>query len=81
VNKTIRHLLIASAALLFLLLSGCNDGNESTRTYTTGETLLVPAGHKVVKSGDSASIQHLYLAEDNAHYVRVLSGDVYVIVE
>lgn len=80
-HKTIPHLLIASAALLFLLLSGCDDGNESTKTYTTGETFLVPAGQKVVKSGDSASIQHIYLAEDDAHYVRVLSGDVYLIVE
>jgi hypothetical protein len=81
VHKTIRHFLIASVAVLALLLSGCNDGNEFTRTYTAGETFLVPAGQKVVKSGDSASIQHIFLAEDDAHYVRVLSGDVYLTVK
>jgi len=75
---THRNLIFPFCFILLITLAGCSGSSDEP--HETGDLFRVLEGQRVQKVSDTASINHIYLSEDNEHWVQVLSGSVSVIV-
>ncbi len=73
---THRTPIFLCCCILLIVLAGCSG--SSGEPHETGDLFRVFEGQRVQKVSDTASIKHIYLSEDNEHWVQVLSGSVIV---